>query len=131
MTTAPLRVQWDPRVPLLIESSLPPITPISSLTIIPRRPSAPDGVLLTVRTMGERDFQWRRISDGAPLTVGSVSTFTKQAGFEFDIFGQAGDDNQWAVVYTDAARDRMIVTRGFYLVDWPSSPLSLGNTTRE
>ena len=131
MTTAPLRVQWDPRVPLLIESSLQPITPISSLTIIPRRPSAPDGVLLTVRTTGARDFQWRRISDGAPLTVGSVSTFTKQAGFEFDIFGQAGDDNQWAVVYTDAARDRMIVTRGFYLVDWPSNPLSPGNTTRE
>lgn len=116
-----IRVPWRPLAgeTLVIEPDIDPITAIASLQIIPRRPDAPAGILLTVRTLAPRDFQWRRVSTGEQLQVGAVSTFTRPAGFEFDVFAQAGADNQWAVVYLDQVRDRMIVTRGFYLVDWP------------
>ena len=105
---------------IVIEGDIDPITPISSLKIIPRRPNAPAGVLLTVETLAPRDFDWRRLSTGERIMVGAVTIFTRPIGFQFDIFGQAGRSNQWAVVYTDTARDRMIVTSGFYLVDWPT-----------
>lgn len=118
-----IRVPWKPQAGevLVIEPDIDPIGAISSLQIIPKRAAGAntDGILLTVRTLAPRDFEWRRLSDGGPLRVGNVSTFTRPAGFEFDIYGQAGTDNQWAVVYIDTARDRMLVTRGFYLVDWP------------
>lgn len=118
-----VRVPWKPHAgeTLVIEPDIDPITPISSLQIIQKRVTGGNtaGILLTVRTLAQRDFAWRRISDGAPLSVGGVSTFSKPAGFEFDIYGQAGESNQWAIVYADPARDRMLVTRGFYLVDWP------------
>lgn len=118
-----IRVPWKPAAgeTLIIEPDIDPIGAISSLQIVPLRQTGRNtvGILMTVRTLAPRDFEWRRLSTGAPLQVGAVSTFTQPAGFEFDIFGQAGQDNQWAVVFMDPVRDRMIVTRGFYLVDWP------------
>lgn len=104
---------------VVIEGDIDPITPISALKIIPRRPDAPAGILLTVETLAERVFWWIRRSTGEPITVGQVSRFTRPAGFQFDVFGQAGPDNRLMIVYDDPARDRCVVTRGFYLVDWP------------
>lgn len=121
--TTEIRVPWKPAAGevLIIEPDIDPIGAISSLQIIPKRAAGAntDGILLTVRTLAQRDFEWRRLSDGAQIKVGNVTTFSRPAGFEFDIYGQAGADNQWAVVFMDTARDRMLITRGFYLVDWP------------
>lgn len=116
--TDPITVHWDMRAPLLIEPDPAPIVLVASLVIIPRRLDSPADVLLRLRCLAPRDFEWRRMSTGEPIMVGNVRTFTRPAGFEFDLFGQAGLAGQWAAAYVDKPRDRMIITRGFYLADW-------------
>lgn len=103
---------------VIFEGDLDPITHISALKIIPRRVNAPDGVLMTVELMAPRNFWWVRISDGASITVGSVSSFTRPAGFQFDVFAFTGQDQRLMAVWIDMPRDRSIVTDAFILVDW-------------
>ncbi len=113
-----IRVTWPPGTTLVIESE-PPVTYTASLRVVP--PVTP-GALLRVECLVAREFQWVDVTAGRP-----GRTFTRPAGFEFDIFEQ-WDGGKWVVVYrakpVAGINQLVIVTRGVYLADWPAEPMS-------
>lgn len=114
-STDPINVYWDPNVPLLITSSVPPITHIASLKIVQRAPGTPTDALFRVENMAARDFWWFSPSGSPLLKAGQPRYVTYKIGFQWDVYGVWGADDFWFVAFQSATA--LLVTPGAYLVD--------------